>query len=90
MFLVEAIIGLTILMVVLSVGLLLLKVAFSLVLLPFKLVFFLTKGLLGLLILVPLLLILGAVFTAVIPLGLVLFVVPVLVVGGVVSRLLGV
>jgi len=87
MFLVEAIIALSILMVVLSVGLLLLKFAFAMVLLPFKLVFFLTKGLLGLLIVVPLLLVGGVLMTAIVPLGVFLFLLPVLLLGGVVCSL---
>ena len=57
----ELIILLSILMVALSVGMLLLKFVFAMVLLPFKLVFFLTKGLLALVFVVPLMLILGVV-----------------------------
>ncbi len=83
MFILEAIVGLTILMVVLSVGLLLLKFAFAMIMIPVKIVFFLTKGLLSLLLVIPLLFILGAVITAVVPIGLVLLLLPFLVLGGV-------
>jgi len=54
----ELIILLSILMVALSVGMLLLKFVFAMVLLPFKILFFLTKGLLALVFVVPLMLIL--------------------------------
>ncbi len=83
MGLLELIIVLSILMVGMSVGLLLLKFVFALVLLPFKLVFFLTKGLLGLLFVVPLLLIGGALLTAVVPLGLLVLVLPLIILGGI-------
>ena len=83
MFILEAIIGLTILMVILSVGMLLLKFAFAVVMVPVKIAFFLTKGLLSLLLLNPLLFILGAVVMAVVPIGLVFLVLPVLAVGGI-------
>jgi|GEM_PF-1645111 len=89
MLILEAIIGLTILMVALSVGLLLLKFVFAMVLLPLKLIFFMTKGLLGLIFFLPLLLIVGALITAVVPLGLVLLVLPVLLLGGVTCSLVG-
>ncbi len=85
----EAIILLTILMVVLSVGALLLKFVFAMVLLPFKLVFFLTKGLLGLVILLPLLLILGSLFVAVVPVGVAILFLPLVIVGGVAAKLAG-
>ena len=89
MFLIEAIIALSILMVILSVGLLLLKFVFAMVILPFKLLFFLSKGLLALLIIVPLLLIVGTLVTAVLPLGALLFLLPVLILGGLVRALVG-
>lgn len=85
----EAIILLAILMVALSVGLLLLKVVFAVVLLPLKLAFFLTKGLFGLLIVLPLLLVIGTVFLAVVPVGAALLFLPVLVFGGLVAKLAG-
>ena len=52
-----------------------------------KVMFFLTKGLLGLVILLPLLLIFGALVLAVVPLGLVLLVAPLVVVGGLIFGL---
>ena len=83
MFILEAIIGLAILMVILSVGMLLLKFAFAVVLIPVKIVFFLTKGLLSLLLFIPLLLVFGVLITAVVPLGLIFLVLPILAVGGI-------
>ncbi len=65
----ELIILMALVMLALSVGMLLLKFVFALVLLPLKLAFFLTKGLLTLVVVVPLMLILGTVFLAVIPVG---------------------
>lgn len=83
MFILEAIIGLTILMVVLSVGMLLLKFVFAMVLIPVKILFFLTKGLLSLLLVIPLLFIFGAVVAAVVPIGLIFLVLPILALGGI-------
>jgi hypothetical protein len=83
MFILEAIIGLTILMVVLSMGLLLLKFVFAMVLIPVKILFFLTKGLLSLLLVIPLLFIFGAVVAAVVPISLVFLVLPILALGGI-------
>ncbi len=83
MFILEAIIGLAILMVVLSVGMLLLKFAFAVVLIPVKIAFFLTKGLLSLLLIIPLVFIFGALFVAVVPIGLVFLVLPILALGGI-------
>lgn len=83
MFILEAIIGLTILMVVLSVAMLLLKFVFAVVMVPVKIIFFMTKGLLSLLLFVPLLFIFGAVVTAVVPIGLIFLLLPVLAVGGI-------
>ncbi len=83
MGLLELIIVLSILMVAMSVGLLLLKFVFALVLLPFKLMFALTKGLLGLVFMVPLLLIVGVLLTAVVPLGLLVLLLPVIILGGI-------
>jgi hypothetical protein len=77
-------------MVALSVGMLLLKFVFTMILLPFKLLFFLTKGLLALVLLVPLLLLLGVVFTAVIPLGALLLFLPLILLGGVTCAIFGV
>jgi hypothetical protein len=85
--LIEAIILLSVLMLVLSVGLLLLKFVFFMVMLPLKLAFWLSKGLLGLLIVVPLLLVVGSLVLSMVPLGLLLLLLPVLVVGGVTCRL---
>lgn len=78
----ELIILLSILMVALSVGMLLLKFVFAMVLLPFKILFFLTKGLLALVFVVPLMLILGTVFMAVIPVAAIILFLPVIVLGG--------
>jgi len=89
MFLIEAIIALTVLMVVLSVGLFVLKFAFAMVMIPVKIVFFLTKGLLGLLILLPVLLIVGTLVTAVLPLAALIFLAPVLLLGGLACALAG-
>lgn len=86
----ELIILLSILMVALSVGMLLLKFVFTMILLPFKILFFLTKGLLGLVLLVPLLLILGVVFLAVVPLGAIILFLPLIVLGGVTCAVIGV
>ncbi len=89
MFLLEAVIALTVLMVVFSVGLLLLKFVFALALIPVKIAFLLTKGLLGLLVVLPLLLIMGALITAVLPLGIILLALPVLLLGGLVCGATG-
>ena len=78
----ELIILLSILMVALSVGMLLLKFVFAMVLLPFKILFFLTKGLLALVFVVPIMLILGTVFLAVIPVAAIILFLPVIVLGG--------
>jgi len=78
----ELIILLSILMVALSVGMLLLKFVFAMVLLPFKILFFLTKGLLTLVFVVPVMLILGTVFLAVIPVAAIILFLPVIVLGG--------
>ena len=78
----ELIILLSILMVALSVGMLLLKFVFAMVLLPFKILFFLTKGLLALVFVVPIMLILGTVFLAVIPIAAIILFLPVIVLGG--------
>ncbi len=78
----ELIIILSILMVGLSVGMLLLKFVFAIVLLPFKILFFLTKGLLALVFVVPVMLILGTVFMAVIPVAAIILFLPVIVLGG--------
>ncbi len=78
----ELIILLSILMVALSIGMLLLKFVFAMVLLPFKILFFLTKGLLTLVFVVPLMLILGTVFMAVIPVAAIILFLPVIVLGG--------
>ncbi len=90
MFFLDAVVALAILTVILSVGLLVLKFAFALVLLPLKLVFLLTKGLLALVIALPLMLIIGTVFTALLPLGLILLFLPVIVLGGVACKLVGI
>lgn len=89
MFLVEAIIALTALMIILSVGLLVLKFAFAMVMIPLKIVFFLTKGLLALLIVVPALLLVGTLVTAVLPVAALIFLVPVLLLGGLACALVG-
>jgi len=88
--LLEAIILLSILMVGLSVGMLLLKFVFAVVLIPIKVAFFLTKGLLGLVVLIPLLLIFGSVFLAVVPIGALILFLPLVVMGGVVAKVAGI
>ena len=86
----ELIILLSLLMVALSVGMLLLKFVFAMVLLPFKILFFLTKGLLTLVFIVPLMLILATVFLAVIPIGAVVLFLPVVFLGGLTLMMVGV
>jgi hypothetical protein len=66
------------------VGLLLLKLFFSLVLLPVKLALFFVKGLLTLVVGIPLLLLLGVLFAAALPLVLILVVLPLCLLGGLV------
>lgn len=90
MFFVDAVVALAILTVFLSVGLLVLKFVFALVILPLKLAFFLTKGLLALVIALPLMLILGTVFLGLLPLGLILLFLPVIVLGGVACKAVGI
>ena len=85
----ELIILLSIVMVALSVGMLLLKFVFAVVLLPFKILFFLTKGLLALVFVVPLMLILGTLFLAVIPIGAIILFLPVIVLGGLTIKMVG-
>ncbi len=84
----ELIILLSILMVALSVGMLLLKFVFAMVLLPFKILFFLTKGLLTLVFVVPVMLILGTVFLAVIPVAAIILFLPVIVLGGLTVKMM--
>jgi len=86
----ELIILLSLLMVALSVGMLILKFVFAMVLLPLKLAFFLTKGLLTLVFIVPLMLILGTVFLAVIPVGALFLFLPVIFLGGLTLKLVGI
>ncbi len=86
----ELIILMALVMLALSVGMLLLKFVFALVLLPLKLAFFLTKGLLTLVVVVPLMLILGTVFLAVIPVGAFILFLPVIVLGGLTLKMVGV
>jgi hypothetical protein len=86
----ELIILLSIVMVALSVGMLLLKFVFAVVLLPFKILFFLTKGLLALVFVVPLMLILGTLFLAVIPIGAIILFLPVIVLGGLTIKMVGI
>ena len=85
----ELIILLSILMVALNVGMLLLKFVFAMVLLPFKILFFLTKGLLALVFVIPLMLILGTVFLAVIPVAAIILFLPVIVLGGLTVKMVG-
>ena len=59
------------------------------VILPFKVLFFLTKGLLALVLVVPLLLIVGTVITAVLPLAALIFLLPVLILGGLACAVVG-
>jgi hypothetical protein len=86
----EMIILLSLLMVALSVGMLLLKFVFAMVLLPFKILFFLTKGLLALVFVVPVMLILGTLILTVIPLGAIILFLPVIVLGGLTLKMVGV
>ncbi len=86
----ELIILLSILMVALSVGMLLLKFVFAMVLLPFKILFFLTKGLLALVFVVPIMLILGTVFLAVIPVAAIILFLPVIVLGGLTLKMVAI
>jgi len=86
----ELIILLSLLMVALSVGMLILKFVFAMVLLPLKLAFFLTKGLLTLVFIVPLMLILGTIFLAVIPVGALFLFLPVIFLGGLTLKLVGI
>jgi hypothetical protein len=86
----ELIILLSIVMVALSVGMLLLKFVFAMVLLPLKLAFFLTKGLLTLVFVVPLMLVLGTLFLAVIPVGAIILFLPVIVLGGLTIKVAGI
>ncbi len=83
MLLVEAIIAFTILMAVLTLGVVLWTFVSAVVLLPFKITFFLAKGLLGLLFILPALLLAGVIFSAALPILLLVAVVPVLIVGGI-------
>ncbi len=69
---------------------LLLKFVFAMVLLPFKILFFLTKGLLALVLVVPVMLILGTVFLTVIPFAAVILFLPVIVLGGLTLKMVGV
>jgi hypothetical protein len=78
----ELIILLSIVMVALSIGMLLLKFVFAMVLLPLKLAFLMTKGLLTLVFVVPLMLVLGTLFLAVIPVGAFVLLLPVILLGG--------
>jgi hypothetical protein len=89
MFLLEAIVALSILVVVLSVGLLLLKLVFAVALVPIKLALVLAKGLLVLIFVLPLLLVVGAVFAAVLPLGILLLALPALALGSLVFAIAG-
>ena len=79
---VEAILGLFVLMVIGTVILGVLKLVVGLVLLPLKLAFFLTKGLLALVIGLPLLLIGGLLMGAVVPVVLLVVLAPVWILGG--------
>jgi len=58
------------------------------VLLPFKILFFLTKGLLTLVFVVPVMLILGTVFLAVIPVAAIILFLPVIVLGGLTVKMM--
>lgn len=82
----EAILVLSMIMIALSVGLLLLKFVFTMVLLPFKLLAFMTKGLLGLVFVLPVLLVAG-VFVLALPVTILLLALPVVILGGVVCNL---
>ena len=60
------------------------------VLLPLKFAFLMTKGLLTLVFVVPLMLILGTLFLAVIPIGAFVLLLPVIVLGGLTLKIVGV
>jgi hypothetical protein len=86
---IETIIALTVLILAGALVLGLLKLVFGLVLLPLKLAFWLAQGLLGLVIGLPLLLVGGLLLGTVLPAVLLLFVLPVWIVGAVVCFFLG-
>jgi hypothetical protein len=79
---VEAIVAMLVLLFAGSLILALLKLVFAVVLLPIKLAFFLTKGLLALVIGLPLLVLGGLVFGAVLPVVLLVILAPVWILGG--------
>jgi len=85
---VEAILGLFVLMVIGTLVLGVLKLVVGLVLLPLKLAFFLTKGLLALVIGLPLLLIGGLLMGAVVPVVLLVVLAPVWILGGLACAIL--
>ncbi len=85
---IEAIVALAILIFAGSIVLGLLKFVFTMILLPVKLAFVLTKGLLGLVIGLPLLLLGGLVLGAGLPLLLLVILAPVWIIGGLVCAFL--
>lgn len=85
----ELIVALIVLMMVGALVLGLLKLAFSLVLLPLKLAFWLTQGLLALVIGLPLLLVGGVLLGAVLPTLLLVVVAPIWILGAVVCAIVG-
>ena len=80
----ELILGLATLMILLTVGLFLLKVIFTVIIIPVKILFFLTKGLLALVVGIPLLLIAAAFLATTLPLALILVILPLCLLGGLV------
>ena len=85
---IEAIVALAILIFAGSLVLGLIKFVFTMILLPVKLVFVLSKGLLGLVIGLPLLLIGGLLLGAGLPLLLLVILAPVWIIGGLVCAFL--
>ena len=86
----EAIVVLVVISLVVGLGLLALKVVVAVVVLPFKLLAWLLGGLLTLVLVVPLLLVVGALLVAIVPVGLVLLAValPILLIGALVAGVL--
>lgn len=84
----EAIVALAVLIFVGALVIGLFKLVFTMVLLPIKLALFLVQGLLVLVIGLPLLIVVGLLLGAVLPLGLLVLLAPIWVLGGLVCLLL--
>ena len=87
----EALVVMVVLSLVFGLGLLALKLLVAVVGLPFKLLAMLRGGLLTLVLVVPVILVVGALLVAIIPVGLVLLAValPILLIGAVVAGVFG-